>query len=237
VQPLWERAESAPESLALVFTSEGGERQTVSSAELCTAAECFAAGLWAAGVRPGDVVIVATGHSRALIDAFLGAAAIGAVPAVAPYFTGRLDRALYADRLSRMVRGAAARAAVVSDDMADSLRSVLDAEGCELAVVDGVVAAGRGVAAPLQTRRPDDALAYLQFTSGSTGAQKAVAHTERAMREYLAGKRVADALTPKDVMVSWLPLYHDLGLISGLVMPLVMHSPTVCCIRAGARRT
>jgi acyl-CoA synthetase (AMP-forming)/AMP-acid ligase II len=73
----------------------------------------------------------------------------------------------------------------------------------------------------------DDALAYLQFTSGSTGAQKAVAHTQGAMRAYFAAKLSAGAITSDDVIVSWLPFYHDLGLISGLLTPLVARCSTV----------
>jgi acyl-CoA synthetase (AMP-forming)/AMP-acid ligase II len=222
VEGLWQHADRAPEEPALVFIAEDGQRTHVTAGELRAAAERCAAGLAAAGVRAGDVVVLAIGHSRDLIDTLLGAGAIGAVPAIAPYFTGRLDAQLYAERVARMVAGAAARLVVASADLAARIGELrIDYDVATIADV----AAGGNVAAPALL--DGDALAYLQFTSGSTGAQKAVAHTQRAMRAYVAAKVVADAITPDDVAVSWLPLYHDLGLLSGLLTPLDQHVPTV----------
>jgi acyl-CoA synthetase (AMP-forming)/AMP-acid ligase II len=78
----------------------------------------------------------------------------------------------------------------------------------------------RAVAAAVAAGLPDDAIAYIQFSSGSTGAQKAVAHTQRAMRGYIESKIALDQFRSDDVIVSWVPLYHDLGLLSGLLTPL-----------------
>src|SRR6185295_6650853 len=117
VEGLWAQSERAPDRLAVVFTAEDGERTRVSAGDLRASAGRCAVGLSRAGVRAGDVVVLAIGHSRALIDVFLGAGAIGAVPTIAPYFTGRLDAHLYAERVARMVDTAAARLLVTAEDL------------------------------------------------------------------------------------------------------------------------
>jgi acyl-CoA synthetase (AMP-forming)/AMP-acid ligase II len=203
-----------------VFTTEEGERQPIRTGELWNDVQRAAGAFTRAGVRAGDIVILATGHSRALVDGFLGAAAIGAVPAVAPYFTGRLDPALYLDRVARMVAAADAAAAVVSADLAERLGNVLQGGRCGALSGDALATADPSDAA-LAADLAGDALAYIQFSSGSTGAQKAVAHTQDGMRGYIGCKIERDHYGPDTVVVSWLPLYHDLGLISGLLSPVV----------------
>jgi fatty-acyl-CoA synthase len=73
---------------------------------------------------------------------------------------------------------------------------------------------------------PED-IAFLQHSSGTTGLQKGVALSHRAALNQLASYADAIALREDDVIVSWLPLYHDMGLIAGFLMPLVQGIPLV----------
>jgi acyl-CoA synthetase (AMP-forming)/AMP-acid ligase II len=73
---------------------------------------------------------------------------------------------------------------------------------------------------------PDD-IAFLQHSSGTTGLQKGVALSHRAVLNQLASYSDAIALNEDDVIVSWLPLYHDMGLIAGFLLPLVQGVPLV----------
>ena len=224
VEPLWERAERDPDALSIVFTSEDGERREITAGMLRDSVARAAAGLAGRGVGAGDVVLIAVGHSRELIDAILGSLALGAVPAVAPYFTGRLDPDVYARRVESMVAGARARLVMISDELAERVGGVLTESTCSTVSAQSLAACG-GVFPVADVA--DDDLAYLQFTSGSTGTQKAVAHTQRAMREYLRVKAAVDAYRTDDVIVSWLPLYHDMGFVSGLLAPLRTGIPVV----------
>jgi acyl-CoA synthetase (AMP-forming)/AMP-acid ligase II len=72
-----------------------------------------------------------------------------------------------------------------------------------------------------------DTIAFLQHSSGTTGLQKGVALSHRAALNQLASYADAIALREDDVIVSWLPLYHDMGLIAGFLMPLVQGIPLV----------
>ncbi|MCZ7009770.1 AMP-binding protein, partial [Salmonella enterica] len=75
-------------------------------------------------------------------------------------------------------------------------------------------------------------IAFLQYTSGSTATPKGVMVTHANIVANEAAIASQFGTTADDVMVSWLPLYHDMGLIGGLLhplyggMPLVLMSPT-----------
>src|SRR5439155_3542018 len=65
-----------------------------------------------------------------------------------------------------------------------------------------------------------DEIALVQHSSGTTGLQKGVALTHRAILDNIAACTISSYL-PDDVVVSWLPLYHDMGLIANFLLPLV----------------
>jgi acyl-CoA synthetase (AMP-forming)/AMP-acid ligase II len=70
-------------------------------------------------------------------------------------------------------------------------------------------------------------VAFLQHSSGTTGLQKGVALSHEAVLNQVASYSEAIALNDEDVIVSWLPLYHDMGLIAGFILPLVQGVPLV----------
>jgi fatty-acyl-CoA synthase len=72
-----------------------------------------------------------------------------------------------------------------------------------------------------------DDTAFLQHSSGSTGLQKGVMLSHRAVLNQIASYSEAIELTPDDVIVSWLPLYHDMGLIAAFVLPIMQAIPLV----------
>ena len=70
-------------------------------------------------------------------------------------------------------------------------------------------------------------IAYIQYTSGSTGRQKGVRLSHRAILNFIQSYATALDIRPQDVIVNWPPLYHDLGLFSGIVLPLTTGIPLV----------
>ena len=75
-------------------------------------------------------------------------------------------------------------------------------------------------AVPQYAAQPDE-IAFLQHSSGTTGLQKGVALSHRAVLSQLASYAEALELNADDTIASWLPLYHDMGLIAGFLLPLV----------------
>src|SRR5262245_19440169 len=113
VDPLLARAEREPDGLALVFIAEDGTKTPISAATL-HAARLAARGLERLSVAPDDVVILAMGHSEALIATFLGALHLGAVPSIFAYPADQTDAAAYAARVHAVATGARARAVVTT---------------------------------------------------------------------------------------------------------------------------
>ena len=75
-------------------------------------------------------------------------------------------------------------------------------------------------------RSPDD-IVLLQHSSGTTGLQKGVALSHRSVFNQLNAYSRSLSLSQEDVIVSWLPLYHDMGLIAGFLMPILSGIPLV----------
>ncbi|GAA0731383.1 fatty acyl-AMP ligase [Dactylosporangium roseum] len=171
---------------------------------------------WAGlGVGPGDrVVLVADdGYEFALL--FLSALRAGviAVPVHPPYRMGQAEQ--YGAILRRMVTDSAATCCLVGG----SLREVV--AGAELSLpvhepADLRAAAPGAIRAP----RPEDT-AFLQFSSGTTAAPKAVVVSHRALLANAEAIRAGLRAEPADRAVSWLPLYHDMGLVGFLVVPVI----------------
>lgn len=227
IQPVIDRARHSPESLTLVFIHEDGAQETVVARQFHQEAGAFAHTLQEIGVRPGDLVILVLQHSRVLLSAFWGAMVLGAIPSIFPFLTEKLDPIVYKERLRALILRANARAVITYPAFTEELRSLLCDADCLVLNTDEV---GGDYVSPPDSHFPSvevDQIAFLQHSSGTTGLQKGVALTHRAVLNQVLAYSQAIALQSDDVVVSWLPLYHDMGLIAGFVMPLVTGVPLV----------
>ncbi|SDB74711.1 fatty acyl-AMP ligase [Belnapia rosea] len=173
-----------------------------------------------AGLQRGDrVAIVAETHPD-VITAFFGCQYAGLVPALVPLPAAFGGREVYVEHIRRLCLTSRASALFVPEAMRDWLapfarEAGLKAFGSVAALPDGPDD-GR-VLMPIQA----DETAYLQFSSGSTRFPAGIKVTQRALMANIGailrhGLRVA----PEDRAVSWLPLYHDMGLVGFMLAPL-----------------
>jgi len=214
------RARRMPSARLLTLLGDH-EPHHFTAADLEAQGHAYARGLRRAGVEPDDVVVLAIGDLPQLIGAVLGALYRGAIPAIASFGVERLDRDIHRARVAALVRSCAPRALVCTAERAALFQSLVEGLGCEtLSCEDLYVPPTNGGSDTWPGRAPDD-IAYLQYSSGTAGAQKGVMHTHRGVLRYLESKRKSWAVA-HDVLVSWLPLYHDLGFVSGLLCPLVL---------------
>jgi acyl-CoA synthetase (AMP-forming)/AMP-acid ligase II len=218
-------AHTRPDDAAVIWLHEDGAREIITYAQLRARAQQFADALRARGFGADDVVILVLKHSPNLVYAFLGAMACGAVPSIFAYLTEKLDPAMYRQRVRALVVEADARAVITFAEFQSDLAALLNGADCRV----WSDAELQTIPARSQDECVFDAhkLVFLQYTSGTTGLQKGIAFTHRAVLDHVSARIEAFAMNARDVVVSWLPLYHDMGLISGLVTPLAAGIPTV----------
>ena len=182
-----------------------------------------AASLVNLGLHPDDLVIIAHTQSLESIYAFWGALAMGAIPSMFPTLTDKLDPDVYMKSMGELVRLSDAAAVLTTDEFAPVLRPLVTAPVFESARLATSSSSSLFVAC-----QPNAAnIAFLQHSSGTTGLQKGVALSHAAVLNQIAAYSDAIALREDDVVVSWLPLYHDMGLIAGFILPLVQGVPLV----------
>jgi acyl-CoA synthetase (AMP-forming)/AMP-acid ligase II len=213
------RLYSQPDSPALVLI-DGDTETTFTVRQFLARAASYADLLAAADVRRGELVVLVGEFGEAVISAFWGALLLGAVPSIFPFLSDKLDPERYYSSVRQLVAREGVKAVMVSTAQREALANAL--AGLDVQLLD---AAAGSDAAPLPylqvaVLQADD-IAFLQHSSGSTGLQKGVMLSHRAVINQTDAYSAAIALNQDDVIVSWLPLYHDMGLIAGFVLPLV----------------
>lgn len=219
---LHEESPSAPP--ALIFLEPNQPARHVSRSEFGRGVRHCAAGLRSWGVSAGDVVAITGTHRLEVLYSFWGAMWLGAVPTILAPLTEKLDPTIYDDRLGKLVAHAEVKLVIAEQGAGGKLATKL---GCEVVSFEALA---NGKTDSLNTPIPpaeEDGLAFIQHSSGTTGLQKGVALTHTAVLAQLAQYAKAIALTQDDVIVSWLPLYHDMGLIAGFLLPLISGVPLV----------
>lgn len=182
------------------------------------------------GIMPGEVIILILEHSEALVYSFFGAFLGGQIPSILPFLTEKLSAERYRADLARLVEVTQPAAIVTSAEFEPEVRQAIQPGGPVRAIIcaNEVRLAGQKPADGLQGEYSDpSAIALLQHSSGTTGLQKGVALSHTALYNQLVAYREAIQLTPQDVIVSWLPLYHDMGLIAGFLLPILTGIPLV----------
>ena len=213
----------------LIFYEDEAESTTLTFGELLAGAERVAADLAQRGIGRGDTVALMLPSSRDFFLSFAGTLLAGATP-VPIYPPFRADRiAEYAERQSAILANAGARLLVTFREAASAANLLKPLVPSLEAVVTADTLVHSDAPIPLGTQlhsRAND-LALLQYTSGSTGNPKGVMLTHANLLANVRSIGEALGLRNEDVGVSWLPLYHDMGLIGAWLMPLYFGMPVV----------
>lgn len=216
-------ADDAPEATAIVYVATGAEPLVVTRGEFTTAVQEQAAVLRQQGIQNRDLVIIAQPDILQSIYAFWACLTIGAIPSMFPTLTEKLDPDIYTRHMAELVRLSQVKAILTSDDFAPTLRPIVSCP-----VLTPANKPANQLTNKLTAHQPNpNEIAFLQHSSGTTGLQKGVALSHTAVLNQLASYASALELTHDDVVVSWLPLYHDMGLIAGFLLPLVQGIPLV----------
>ncbi len=199
--------------------ANGDDLATIGWPELHVEARSAAAALQARGIRPGDHVALIGPTTRRLVTAiqatWLTGAALVTMPL--PMRMGALDQFIAQTRAR--IHRSDTKVVVIDDELAAFIERVDDDP--PFVTLSELFAVGGPTSGDYV--RPDidpDALAVLQFTSGSTSEPKGVMLSHRAICNNLDGAWAAASISHDDVIVSWLPLYHDMGLVGLLTIPM-----------------
>jgi fatty-acyl-CoA synthase len=214
---LLRRLERAAErDTALTFVVGGGE-DVVTWRQLHADARGYAAALQALGVRPGDHVALLSPTTRELVTAIQATWLAGATIVVLPLPMRLSSIEEFVAQTRQRMRHADARLCVIDPELA----AFVTPEPGDPPMVGCAELAGGDPAAWKRPADDPDRLVILQFTSGSTSDPKGVMLPDKVLRANLDAIAVAARLDPDDdVLVSWLPLYHDMGLVGLLTLPM-----------------
>lgn len=199
----------------------GDDHHTIKWAELHEDAKRVAAALQARGVVPGDHVALLGPTTRELVTTMHAIWLAGATMVCLPLPMRLASIDEFVNQTRARVGKADARLLVVDPQLADF---VVDQPGDPDRVNLDVLAAEASALLASAWKRPADdpeALAIIQFTSGSTSEPKGVMLPHHVILANLDGACEVGSLDlDNDVFVSWLPLYHDMGLVGLLLLPM-----------------
>ncbi len=228
LEPLIEQAQHQAQRKAIVMILADGSREIFSAEDLYQDAIAYGNALQRLGLKPGDIVLLALDHCRFLISALWGTLFAGAVPAVLPYLTQKMLPAVYRERLRLMVDYCDAKGIVTLPHFKEKMAGILRATGCRVISSDD-----------LQNLLPESTVpergyytsgnqtAVLQFSSGTTGTQKAVTFSHRAILDQTSAIGTVCRFSADDVIVTWAPLFHDMGLVAALMLSITARTPLV----------
>ncbi|MEV7076534.1 AMP-binding protein [Streptomyces sp. NPDC093990] len=235
---LLQHAHARPQATAVTEWREGSVAGTVTFAELLTLADRTAAALTERGARHGDRIVLLLPNAVSFTATLLAAFAAGLIAVPAAPLAGTGTAAVH--RLRGMAADCDARWVVTTQPWARQTEAVLRATGPSTGPSTGPPSAtGQVPSATVHTwedlsapappgvpplRRPPgptaDTVAFLQYTSGSTGRPKGAVITHRAVAAQCAQAARAYREGSEDTAVTWVPLSHDMGLVTGVLRPL-----------------
>ncbi len=201
--------------LGLSFLENGGERSFPPS-DVIQEALAYAAGLHEQGVRAGDRVGVLGHTCPEMVFSFLGCWALGAIPVPLSLPARALPAEAYLQQCARRLERVEAKLVAIPAEF----RSLISGLDAACTVVSGEEL--RAVGAPTKVSGASHKdVALIQFTSGSTSEPRGVTLTQGAILANATAMTRVARTGPEDTLVSWLPIYHDMGLI-GFVLTVLM---------------
>jgi len=230
VEVLAAHAQQTPNRVHIYFHNEEGEQETLTYGQLFAKASSIARALHKRGMKPGETIAIMQPTQLGFFYSFFGTLLAGCIPVpiYPPFRPHMLEH--YAKQEARILHNAEVRM-LITFQQAEKLSRLLRAfvpSLKEVITVDDLLAEKNK---PLIHAAQGHDGALIQYTSGSTSAPKGVLLSHNNLLANIRAYGQSIHMSPDDVGVTWLPLYHDFGLIGSWLgslysaMPLVLMTP------------
>jgi fatty-acyl-CoA synthase len=203
------------------YSARGSLEHVLSYAELRKLALATARKLLSLGLKRGDRVAVVAETGPDFMGVFFACQYAGLVPCPLPYTMYIGGKEAYIERVAGMLKAARACAVIASEDLAAYIGEAAAAAGVSKVFTHAALQAQPESAVKLEPFRADE-FAYIQYSSGSTSDPKGVLISQKAIVANTRGiLRDGLRIKPGDRAFSWLPLYHDMGLVGFCLAPMM----------------
>lgn len=225
--------QTVPDKTSIILQFAGQEDKKITYRDLIHGANRYAQTYANKGIKRGEVVILILQHGEDLVYSFWGAILHGAIPSIMPFLTEKLAPEKYRADLSSLISITKPTTIVTYPEFENEIRDAL-VEGDSVKNIILTSAAEDGGLSNVNfdslqgMNSSSEDIVVLQHSSGTTGLQKGVALSHRAILNQLNSySKTIQLNKEKDVIVSWLPLYHDMGFIACFIMPVILQIPLV----------
>jgi fatty-acyl-CoA synthase len=213
-----------PDKAILHLLKTGNEDIHLTYKDLIVGSSPYANALSSSGIKPGEVVVIILQHGLDLIYSYFGTILNGSIPSIMPFLTEKLLPEKYRKDLNSLIQITKPSGIIAFNEFkpeiahlenSSSVRKIFWAD--EISKPNNLIEnfTFQGL------NRDQDDIVLLQHSSGSTGLQKGVALSHQAVINQIESYSKAIRLTNDDIIISWLPLYHDMGLIASFLMPVL----------------
>jgi 1-acyl-sn-glycerol-3-phosphate acyltransferase len=215
-----------PERPHILLPTEGGQEETITYARLAERARAVASGLRERGLAPAERVAIMLPTDAAFFAAFFGTLYAGGVPV--PIYPP-MRRSQIEEHLRRQAKilSNAETSLLIAGPEARPLAALLRSQVTALRAVATVEELEAAEEASLPRLAEAEAMALIQYTSGSTGDPKGVVLSHGNLLSNIRAMGDQMEASSSDVFVSWLPLYHDMGLIGAWLGSLYYAAPAM----------
>ncbi len=212
-------------SCYIFHAPRGKVEHVLSYAELAANARAMAGRLKAAGLKRGDRIAVVAESTPEFMILFFGCQYAGMLPCSMPYPMHIGGKDAYIERIAAMMRAADAAIAVGPTELKDHLQQAAVHAGVSRVITHEELSAFPSAEEAIAPFSADES-AYIQYSSGSTSAPKGVLISQRAICANTTGiLRHGLKIREDDRAFSWLPLYHDMGLVGFCLAPMMGQVP------------
>lgn len=237
---LWKRwtlnAKKNPDREAIIHWLADGEPHRWTFSTLLESAKKFSVHIKEAGIKPGDVCAIVMRHNPNFYPLYLGISRTAALPACLAYPNPRL----HPDKFRQGIEGMSQRSGLdyilTERELEPLIRPLIEKPGSTIKAILFPLEWDTQSAADPKADAEIEAIAnsvkgtdpfLLQHSSGTTGLQKPVVLSHNAVLNHVKHYGKAIGFTETDRIVSWLPLYHDMGLIGAYHLPLAYGIPSI----------